>query len=592
MKHLNKSFSTLVLSILLGAASCKKAAFLDPKAVTDLNKEVVFSDSTRTMAFLTGIYSNVGASFRSNWSGGYTAAIDECNSRYTGGTLLVNRFQQGTVTSADAIISGDPFNFALCYRRIRQANLYLANVDASPLSSARKTNTKAEARFLRAWYYAMLLKAYGGLQLVGDKVYDKDDEILVPRSSYADCVDYLVSELDAAAAVLPGSYQGLEYGRVTKGACLALKARVLLYAASPLFNGGSIATDPKLKELTAYPVADPQRWSRAADAFQAVMNLGAYSLRTDNSKPGLGFYKVFLERVNSEFIFSEMRPLNKDWESRLYPRDIAGNGSGNQYLWPLQNAVDRFGMSDGTPYNPAVSDNNPYVSRDPRFYFTIVFNGSRLFTTAGNTYQPVFTYVNNPAPNNNPQTNNAIVLDNTASGDHTKTGYYGRKMCDTTLAANSSASPERINPLMRYAEIILGYAECLNELGRTEEAVQQVAALRMRAGIIPGANNRYGIPASISQANMRKLIQNEWAVEFMFEDNRFWDVRRWKIAEQTETAEMQGMKITKTGATFTYERFKLTRQHYWPANNSYYLMPFAQSELAKLPGVLLQNPGW
>ena len=517
---------------------------------------------------------------------------DESDGRYTGGTLLHIRFAQGTLNPSDAIIGNDAFNYNTAYRSIRRANLYMSKVDEAPLSAELKKRTKAETRFLRAWYYAMLTKAYGGVQLMGDKVLELEDPIDVPRSTYKECVEYIVSECEKAAIDLPASYTGLDYGRVTKGACLALKARVLLYAASPLFNGGSIATDAKLKELTCYPTADPQLWNKAAQAFLDVINLNQYQLETDNSKPGLGFYKVFLKRVNNEYIFAGMLAANKTLEGGFYPQNISGAAPTH---FPLQNAVDKFGTADGLSITDPASgytDNNPYVNRDPRFYYSIVYNGSKLFTTTGNTQAQVFTYVNNPAPNNNPQTANYTIVDNTISNNNTKTGYYPRKMCDTTTAANGGANTERCWPLIRYAEIILGYAEALNEMGQTEAAVDQIKLIRTRAGIKPGANNRYGIAVGINQTDMRMLIQNERAIELMFEEHRFWDVRRWKIAPHTETAEIQGMKITKNGSNYTYERFKAVRQHYWPPNHSYYLMPFNQGELAKLPGVLIQNPGW
>lgn len=598
MKRIYKIAHSVLFGVLLIAASCSKSNFLDAKSVTDLDEAAVFTDSARTIGILTAIYSSVGASFEPNGalgggSGGYLDVTDECEPRWTSGGNIPIKFAIGTFSPGDnGAFSSDPFKVETAYRRIRAANLYLNKVDGSPLSAALKKRTKAEARFLRGWYYAMLMKAHGGVQLT-EEVLDIDAEISVPRSTYAECVDYVVKEMDAAAADLPLSYSGLDYGRATKGAALALKARILLYAASPLFNGGSIASDEKLKALTAYPTVDQQRWNTAVQAYQDVINLRQYQLETDDTKPGLGFYNVFLKRVNSEYIFAEMVGLNKTFEDRSYPTNIAG---GRPNHWPQQNAVDRFGTADGKAISDPTSgytDNNPYVNRDPRFYYSIVYNGSRLFTITGNTYAQVFTYVNNPAPNNNPQTSNAQILDNTQSNAATKTGYYYRKMCDTTLAANSGGNTERCNPLIRYAEVLLGYAEALNETGQTEQAVDQIISVRTRAGIKPGANNRYGIPTGISQDDMRSLIQNERSVELMFEEHRFWDVRRWKIAEVTEKAPMQGMKITKTGgSTFTYERYNLTRQHSWPADNRYYLMPYATTELAKLPGVLLQNPGW
>src|SRR5699024_2910051 len=178
----------------------------------------------------------------------------------------------------------------------------LKDVGQSPLSAALKKRTKAEARFLRAYFYSLLMEGWGGVPLVGDSIYDLNAQAQAVRATYADCVDYVVSELDAIAPQLPLTYSGLNYGRITRGACLALKARVLLFAASPLFNGGSIATDEKLEALTGYPTHDPGRWQKALKAAQAVVDLGVYHLEVDNTtQPGYGFYSVFLKRVNQEY---------------------------------------------------------------------------------------------------------------------------------------------------------------------------------------------------------------------------------------------------------------------------------------------------
>lgn len=573
----------LAIAILILTASCSKT-FLDAKTTTDVTQATVFQDSAYTLAFLTSIYSKVGSSYL---PGLYTDATDECDTRYTGGTQPAVRFAQGTLSSAPSILVGDMFYYSQCYKSIRQVNLFIANVDSSQFPPDLKIRTKAEARFLRAWYYFILMKTYGGVQIVSDTAYDINSTISLPRSSWSDCVEYVVKDCETAAKDLPVSYTGLEYGRATKGACLGLKSRLLLYAASPLFNGGSVATDPEVVALTAYPTYDATRWSRAAQAAKDVINMAQYQLNVDNAtKPGYGFYNLFLQRQNSEYIFAGMLAPNKFYENNFYPLSRSSNDGHTL----LQNVVDHFGMADGTPYNQSY-DNSPYVNRDPRFYYSVVFNGSTLFGT-GNVQVPVYTYVGaTPA-------SDAIDMNNTNSNNNTKSGYYGRKMCDTTTNG-SGVSPAGGNvntcqPLLRYAEIILNYAEALNESGNAVEAINQVILIRNRAGIKPGTNNMYGIPVGINQAALRTLIQGERTVELEFEGHRFFDVRRWKIAPQTETAEMQGMQITKMGTNaYTYQRFKLTRQHYWPANNNYYLMPIAQTEIAKLPnGVLLQNPGW
>jgi hypothetical protein len=590
---MKKIFFLIVL--LAGLQACKKQnAFLDGQAIS-ISEELVFTDSARTMAFLTGIYSDIAFSFnkgRWNSHGNTEQATDDAEYTLSGvgqiAVILYNGSISPTTYNGGSVV-GDFWNTP--YANIRRVNLMLAKLPSTPLSSTLQSRVKGEVLYLRAWYYTQLLITYGGVPVVGDKVYAKDDLINLPRETFANTVKYISEELDKAAALLPAVYpDDIDYGRVTKGACLALKSRALLYAASPLFNGGCIIPGHSAEALVSYPAASTTHWQAAADAAQAVINTGTYSLVVDNAtKPGYGFYNVFLQRVNSEYIFGFYRGANRDFE--VYYNPPSRGGSTNRSL-PTQDLVDCFPMKNGLqPLNADGSVNvasgysatNPYVNRDPRFNSSIIFNGSNYFSTSSGI-SPVYTFVNNtgtiPAP----------VATNDQFGSGTSTGYYSRKMCDSTISANSSANTNRAWPLIRYAEILLNYAEAINEAGQTALAYPKLIELRQRAGIDPGVNNMYGLKESMTKEEMREAVRNERRIELAFEDHRWHDIRRWKIAMVTNNRFNKVMKITKnTDATYTYERRESIRRHNF--RPEMYLMPLPDAEINKMPA-MLQNPGW
>ncbi|HMR84387.1 MAG TPA: RagB/SusD family nutrient uptake outer membrane protein [Niabella sp.] len=376
-----KKLFVVIMGVLLAFTACKKSGYLDSSDVEILNNKSVFSDSAHTMEFLTGLYTTLSFNYTvssSNNEADYSKMCDEAEGRYPALGNYDKTFAQGTF--AGNFYSITARHWATLYTTIHNANVYLADVDRSPLSGDTKRRTKAEARFLRAFCYEYLLKFFGGVPLVGDRVYATADAPDTTRATYSDCVNYIVSELDAVAAELPESYSGLNWGRITKGACLALKSRVLLFAASPLYNGGSTATDPRVVEVTAYPSYDATRWEKARQAALDVMNLTTYSLNMDNTtRPGNGFYKVFITRVNNEIILPRPMPTGKSLETAMNPRS---RGGGQFYYFPTQELVDKFPMRNGLPITDAASgytESNPYVNRDPRLDYTVIYNGSMYY---------------------------------------------------------------------------------------------------------------------------------------------------------------------------------------------------------------------
>lgn len=570
------SYIVYIVGLLWAVCSCKDSSgFLDDKSDTALNETKVFSDSTLTMDFLTSIYQDVGFSFaKGRWDshGNTEQATDDAEYSLSGVGQKAVVLYNGSVS---------PLNFPftdfweLPYINIRRVNLLLSKLAATPLSPAKKNRIAGEVRFLRAWYYHWLLVSFGSVPIIEDKVYGLTEQINLPRNSFADLVNYLVRELDQAATQLPSrdEYQEQDYGRATRGACLALKSRILLYAASPLFNGGAETSNADLAQAVSYPTYSVSHWQAAADAALAVINAGQYSLEKDNTTaPGYGFFRVFLKRVNNEYIFAFQRGPNRDMESFYNPPTRGGSKNS----MPTHNLAEAFPMKNGKAITDPTSGydpQKPYVNRDPRFDYTIIYNGSLYYLASANKKNPVLTYVGAPSD----------------GFGATTTGYYSRKMSDDNISANSGFNTERGWPLIRYAEILLNYAEAINETGQPELAYPKLIELRERAGIEPGDDNLYGLKPAMTQAEMREVIRNERRIELAFEDHRWNDIRRWKIAMQTNNAFNKCMRITNNNGMLTYEIIDSQRRHNF--RPEMYLLPIPNSEMRKM-SAMMQNPGW
>ena len=403
------------------------------------------------------------------------------------------------------------------------------------------------------------MKRYGGSTIM-DELFEGGD-INIPRNTFEECVEYIVRLCDEAAIGLPLRYPDNDYGRLTKGAALGLKARVLLYAASPLFN----------------PTNDKTLWKRAVEANKELIDdydPSAVNL-VDNysSLWGVDNYKD-----TREIIFS--RRANKEtstMESYNFPAGLSGSKGGN---CPTQTLVDAYEMKEtGLAWNEQGSgylESDPYEGRDPRFAMTIARNGETGWpiwnTEALETYQ-----------------NGANGEPNTGG---TPTGYYLKKYCqgDIDLRDNSTKKVAYHTWVtFRLGEFYLNYAEALfryldndpykidPEFGTS--ANDMVYKTRKRAGMP-------AFPAEMSADAWWKKYKNERMVELAFEGHRFWDVRRWKEADKHFTS-IDEMKITKNGSGFVYTRNTVNRQ--W--DDKMYLFPIPRTEIMKNPN-LEQNPGW
>lgn len=591
-------FAGLGFILVAGVQGCKKNSFLDQTTTESLNEQIVFADSAYTFNFLNNIYSYLGQDVRpdrSTYSSDDNCNLEDMTTQSVGYYAAPQTtFIQGTATANlnPFYQSGTNAKYGVynsSYTAIRAANLLMKNLPSTPLADATKVRIKAEARFLRAFMYAQMVRLYGGVPLLGDEPLDIStiggEEY--KRSTFKACIDYIADECDAAAKDLPSvtDQQVADYGRITSGACIALKARMLLMAASPLLNGSPASTDAKYVSLLSYSAAyDASLWQKAADACKAVMNLNQYSLNVDNTVPGNGFRSLFLKRQNTEYILPYMVAPNTTIESNWFP--LSRNGGGGGYSTPSQNLVEQFGMKNGLSINDPNSGYNadkPYENRDPRFYNTIVYNQAILYNPgsqkmdAVNIYNVVTNGISSPYDQDGVQQY------------HTRTGYYCRKMGNDSV--RYSVSQNRVYPVIRYAEILLGYAEALNEsAGPVSEVYALVRQIRNRAGITAGSDNSYGVKDGLTKEAMRALIQNEYRVELAYEGHWFYDCRRWKTAETEESKPISGMLVTKqANGSFTYATFTVLNTVF--RNPIMYFMPFPMVETGKGMS-FIQNPGW
>lgn len=523
--------------------------------------------------FLQNVYSFLPTGFnRIGGPGGGTgdvldAASDDAMTSQPGS--LVDQMTTGGYTP----VSNPDDLWGLCYEGIRGANIFVNNIDLVPMNDkAQQRAWKAEARFIRAFFYFELVKRYGGVPLLEDWVPQLNDDLEVPRNSFAECIQYIVDECDAIKdSLLTDPVNRLNEGRVTRGTALALKSRALLYAASPLYNGGNIGGSAEEKRLAGYESFDPERWKLAADAAREVMDLNVFELQ-DN------FIDLFLLEQNNEttpnreVIFSRRQGQTITIEETNAPVGYPSSGvNGSGRTSPTQALVDAFPMVNGLPIDDPGSGydpGNPYEDRDPRFYATIFHNGftwlgRRVETFDGGADRPGGTQV------------------------QTRTGYYMRKFMgrfeNRTLPYSNQVHHFIV---FRYAEILLNYAEALNEYqGPVPEVYSAVEAIRQRAGLNP-----YELPPGLSQEAMRRLIRNERRIELAFEEHRFRDIRRWKIAEEVYgPQEGMRMRLNRATGVLTYQRETVREARFIAPKMYFYPIPF--SEWAKNDN-MVQNPGW
>ena len=402
---------------------------------------------------------------------------------------------------------------------------------------------KAEAHIARAYYYAELAKMYGGVPIVESHI---DDGTMVSRSSYEEVVDYIVNEVDTykdSLAVNWDKFKDRE-GRFTLGVALAIKARTLLYAASPLHN----------------PENDLTKWEAAAAAANELIQHDSLNYSLD---PSYGSYFVGQSPLTSpETIYAVRRAQSNSMEKNNYPIATQGGKSG---ATPTHNLVAAYEYT-GTP-----DPSNPYANRDPRLAASVVTNGS---TWNGRTIDQA-----------------SGGTDDMANANASKTGYYLKKFLTDNLNLQQGQVAQHNWVAYRYGEILLNYAEAMNEAygpdavpaGFTMSARQALQMVRDRA------SNKLPKVIAADQASFREAVKHERRVELAFEDHRYWDLLRWKDAMDVLNKPVLGVAVTRNGEGWSYEVQEVATRTFYEKN---YYLPFLRSEIENSNNTLEQNPNY
>lgn len=628
MKKQN-SIYTLLIALLCFVSSCDYLGVSDQLAGGLQNTEQVFDNVSYTKRWYANVFAgipdysginsvNVGA-FKNPWTG----MCDE---------LVVGSGNSSKYNNSDRNAANMGFHrYGDCYKYIRQANIFLqkahpimtTGTQGDQLLEDELTQMKANVRFMRAFYHYLLFEQYGPIILVKDKIYNATEDQDVPRNTVDEVIEYIDSELTAVASELTQEpiFEDKDYRAwPTKGVALAVRAKLWLYAASPLLNGGYrealSVTNPDGTRL--FPDYDAGKWEKALAAckdFIDYAEAGRYELykeyKDDNGAvidPDKSVYNLF-QKYTHEIIWAT---ANNDWggmngdafDRRIAPR-CEKNGLGSTGV--TQELVDAFYMKDGFPvsataYLPQstlyqeegygtykdqndnfskkytnVTVSNRYLNREPRFYNTVFFNGRQwpvscnqvLFYNGGNS--------------------------GVQGGQATLTGYMLFKRFNRSVSLTNPGVASQFRPsiIFRLADFYLMYAEAANEVNPNDARVLKYLNLvRERAGLPDIETLNPAIRGN--QELQRAAIQRERQIELATEGQRYFDVRRWMIADKNgegrQNGYVHGMNVR--GESNDKEDFnRIVEASQIVFNRKMYLYPMPDSEMRKTKN-LVQNPGW
>lgn len=584
MKNIIKYILTITL--FLHASSCN-TDFLNVEPQDRLTDAAVWSDPNLVEAFVNEMYRGLNHGIRELMAG---SLADESHFIHNYGSAQV---VQSNLTPSDigAWNRGDfsEFRWIELYQRIRQVNMFFENIDEVPFDDeAWRDRLKGEAHFLRGYFYHNLVRLHGGVPIVKE-TFGLSDDFLVSRNTLAESIQFVVDEADAAAALLPVTHESQDIGRATHGAALALKSRMLLYAASDLYNDASWAGGYAHPELISYTTGDrTTRWQAAKAAAKAVIDLNVYSLE-DTDNPQEDYTNVFLTKNSNEAIFSRYFIKSRGWEDGALPG--LANGPNGYHNWggntPIQELVDDYQLVDGSDFdwnNPAHAA-APYENRDPRFYASILYDQAPWRPRPADTKEMdpdgkiIIRSVEGPAGVWTPglDTRNGPIED--WNGGYS--GYYLRKFIDPNIEheyAAAGGNQEAPWHFFRLAEIYLNYAEACLGLGEEDEAKLYINMIRDRAGM-----------PDITSTGQQLIddYRNERRVELAFEQHRYFDVRRWMIAPEVLNRDASGIIIQDPISGPVEYEVSAVQDRAW--NDKMYWLPILQDEMNRNEN-LTQNP--
>ncbi len=554
------------------ASSCNNILDLEP--LDSVSDAAVWSDPALLELYVNSRYDELPHGYV-QWAGGLrlTSLTDESYDIHQGPRLL-NQYTQGEVTPTNMHLFGGFWIQA--YSAIRNLNIFLEKTDPNLGNPQRTAQLIAEVRFLRAWFYTELFSRYGAVPLLTRTVDVGEADEIMDRTPVVEIVAFVSEELKQAADALPVKHEGADFGKATKGAALALRARALLYGASPLFGAGST-----------------EDWQKVARACEDLFDLGTYALSSDFQgmflnvrDPEVIFFRQFVgiqgPRINFQLGYYTPSGGHHIEEWRL-PNGNAGWSQEN----PLMNLIDEFETLSGeipvigytgnennltpllnanaTDYNPA----DPYQNRDPRLAYSIFYDGSRI-----NDREIEFWECGKDSRCESVQFwwNGALI-------DHTI-----RKGLDLNWKPGTGLASTTPYIYMRLAEFYLTYAEAQYHLGNTGLAAQYVNRVRARPGV-----NMPPIESSQAGSGLLDKIKHERKIELAFEGNRWYDARRWLDAQHDFAKDAIGLEVIKDATTGhkTY-RYFVQQQRSFPL--SHYLFPIPAEEINKTNWA--QNPGY
>ncbi|WP_010519416.1 RagB/SusD family nutrient uptake outer membrane protein [Croceivirga radicis] len=533
------------LSLLVIFSGCE-SDILDQVPKDSLTEELVWTDVQGATQFVNSIYANMPSGFDRNY-GGWAKGLYLLDGTTDDGDVSMQWTHSNQLQSGDFLPSNVPWGetWGDYYGLIRKTNVALENLDRLEDEEIR-AGLKGQVHFLRAFIYHELLRLYGlktdGSEATGVPLIDSsltpDDNLQIPRSTYDEVVDFILADLEIAKPLLPTPALA-EAGRANKGAVDALKSRILLYA---------------------------ERWEDAADAAAQVTG---YSLFPD-------YRTLFLTKNNEEVIFAKKFQYpdkhhqtnaggtqGAGWDVYNTPNTFRGaSDAGWGGNLPTQNFVDSYEMVDGEPQetSPLFDPQNPYENLDPRFKATVVHDGA--------TFRGREIALDVDGAEGQPE---AFIM----------TGYFLRKFHNEDLIIYSQSSDQDWI-FMRYAEVLLNYAEAQNEaVGPDGSVYAAINQIRERAGMPE-------LPTGLSKDQMRERIRNERRIELAFEEHRFFDIRRWRIAESLLNGPLYGIEIIKENGTTTYNKVEFETRSF---PNKLYVLPIPQGEIDKNPAAKQIN-GW
>lgn len=573
------------LLVSCGLASC--TAVLDKDDLTAVSEQATWDSEILATAFLDKCYLDNMPGF----DGDLSEYCDESNG---GGDFI-----HGRLTAVAT--AGGPLAEYWPYDKIYTLNVLLTSIDGGSLSEEVRNQIKAQALFLRAYQYFQMVKIYGGVPLILAPQDRYKDDLYVTRNTAKECIDQIVKDLDDAAASLPSVWGTEDFGRITKGAAMAFKGRVLLTYASKQFN----------------PNNDRSRWEQAYQACLAAKE----ELSTNGERALHPVYdEIWTQETTSETVITTrfLDPVRThNFMAGLRPLEFSVGAVGNNQ--PSLDLALAFPMADGTApgvdvngdgvkeeFDPTATDARGlyWLDRDPRFYSIIVYNGAEYpLNGMPEWFQGcMYTYKGG---------------EDTHSP--TGTGFYSCKFSipeKTATEAKDHGDMDWIE--MRYAEVLLNLAECAAEVGNKDDEVYDILKqIRERAGIIPNADGLYGLKANMSQQELIDAVLYERRIELAFEGKRFWDMMRRKIftdmkgytrhrieiqvqPEYASLSRQQFIVMIKQDPElmtknyfkyFTTQTWNIDELYQWDVKDNYYFQGLSREHFEQNPK-LQQTIGW